>query len=83
VDLLIAPFLSGFGFVEALESTVVTLIETPGVVLFDAFFTKFLENAVHGVVGSLKNAAEGHVEAVAFLLEELASFSGFFLAIWG
>jgi hypothetical protein len=83
VDLLIAPFGSGFGFVEALESAIVTLVETPGVVLFYGLFAKFFENAVHGVVGSLKNAAEGHIEAVAFLFEKFAGFGGFFFAVWG
>ena len=82
VDLFIAPLLGGFGFVEALEGAVMTLVEAPGIVLrgIDA---EFAEGEVHRAVGAFEDGRESDVEVVALFLEGGAGGFGFIDAGFG
>ena len=81
VHLFIAPLHSGFGFVEALESAIMPLIETPRIMFFDFAFAQFGEHDIHRAIGPRKHRAESDVEAIAVFLERLARFVGLFDAI--
>jgi hypothetical protein len=83
MDLLIAPFRGGFGFVQALEGAIVALIKTPGIVLREIVLAKFAKAEIHRAVRPFEDGGEGNVEVVALLFEKLTGGFGFVDAGFG
>ena len=82
-NLLSAVLLGGLSLVEALESTIVALVKTPGADDWDVHLVKAVEGEPEGTDGTLQDGGESHVEGEALLLEDLTSGLSLFDTLGG
>lgn len=73
MDLFIAPLFGAVGFVETLQSAVMTLIQTPAEMLLNVIFAKLVEGESHRTIGALEHARESNVEMITIVFKEFAS----------
>ena len=75
-DLRLAVFLSSLSLVEALERTVASLIEAPGLVVGNEQTAHLFRDGVVSLDGTLQDGCVSQVKLEAVLLEELTSGLG-------
>ena len=66
-----------FGFIESLQSSVVSLIKTPGLDDGNVMAFKNFSNVVEGSDSSLKDGGETNVEGKVLVFQQLAGIFGF------
>ena len=76
-DLFVAKLGRCFGFIETLESSIMTLIEAPVFFHRDPELVEFRENAPERVESAFENGNVGDIEAESFFFEEFAGGLGF------
>ena len=77
MNLFIAPFDGGFSLVKALESAIMTFIQTPRIEFWKIGFAEGFKSQIHRAVCPLENRGEGDIEGITFFAEEFASFLSF------
>ena len=76
-DLFVAKLGRCFRFIEALESSIMTLVEAPVFFHWDPELVEFRENAPERVESAFENGNVGYIEAESFFFEEFAGGLGF------
>ena len=80
--LLVTILLGGLLLVEALESTIVLLVETPSLHYGDPVFVHSVEHVVERLHGTLQIGSVGDVEMIALFLHQSAGIKCLFLAFF-
>ncbi len=71
LNLLVTVLLSGFGFVQALQRTVVTLVQFPGLLYRQPGLIEFIKDVPQGVDGAFQHGSVGKIKAEAFFFQQL------------
>lgn len=81
--LVLTMLLSSFGFVESLESTIMSLIKPPVFVMLNPIQIKLIWNSIPSFDSSLQDWGVACVEEEASLLKHLTGFNCFlFTVLW-
>ncbi|MNI70711.1 hypothetical protein D3C73_1265390 [compost metagenome] len=71
-NLLVTVFFSGFGFVQTLQSAVMTFVQLPGFFNRKPRLIQFIQYVPQGVDGTFEHRSVSKIEAVAFLSQQFA-----------
>lgn len=82
-DLVNAVLLGGLSLVEALESTIVALVKTPGADDWDPHLVHLVKGEPESADGTLKDGSEGNVEVEALSLQDLTGRLRLLDTLWG
>jgi hypothetical protein len=74
-NLLVTVFLSGFRFVQALQRTVVTLVQFPGFLNRQPGLIQFVQHVPQGVDGTFQHRGISKIKAEAFLQQFTCRFA--------
>jgi hypothetical protein len=76
-DLFVTKFGRCFGFIEALEGSIMTLVEAPVFFHWDPELVELRENAPERIESAFENGNVGNIETETFFFEEFAGGLGF------